>query len=328
MGETLPEPAPQQRSRRPPQDEVGAVSTRDEFDTSGGARDRAAFWQENQPGFRFTSAAPGSERFFEDVRLHRYTVEPHIHEVVQFPKWGGRDVLEAGCGIATDGSQFAQAGARYTGLDASEDALSLARRRFDLLGLDGVLTLGSITDLPFDDGQFDLVYSHGVIHHVPDTQRAINEFYRVLRPGGTVLIMVYHRKSFNYMFSILTLRRLLAGLLLIPGAPRVAARVTTELPVTVAGHRELLRQHGIRYLCDKQLFLSNNTDGPGNPLSKVYDDRTVRGMFDAFSDLETCVRYLNLRLYPLGNRIAATKIGRRLERRVGWHLYITGVKPG
>jgi ubiquinone/menaquinone biosynthesis C-methylase UbiE len=285
-----------------------------------------SFWTKYQPGFRFTDAPVGSGEFFEAVERHRYALEPHIPQVVRFPAWRGRDVLEAGCGIATDGAQFARAGSRYTGLDFSPTALDLARRRFELEGLQGAFVRGSVTDLPFPDASFDLVYSNGVIHHVPETARAVREFHRVLRPGGRALVMVYHRDSFNYRFTILVLRRSLAGLLGLPGAATAVARATGEHPEVLEGHRALLAEHGARYLRDRELFLSHNTDGPGNPLSKVYSRSDVRRLFGDFTRVETAVRFLNLRIYPGGDRVARSSVARRLERRWGWHLYASATR--
>ena len=97
----------------------------------------ADFWSRSQPGFRFSSGEPGTPKFFAEVERHRYTLEPHIPEVAQFGRWADRDVLEVGCGIGTDGARFAGSGARYTGVDQTETAISLARRRFDLKDLAG-----------------------------------------------------------------------------------------------------------------------------------------------------------------------------------------------
>ena len=141
------------------------------------------FWSEAQPGFRFSGSDRRSREFFAEVERHRYTLEPHIHKIVRFERWRDRDVLDAGCGIATDGLQFARAAGRYVGLDFSPVALELARRRFALEGQPGRFVEGSVLNLPFENKSFDLVYSHGVIHHVDDTQRAVDEFHRVLRPG-------------------------------------------------------------------------------------------------------------------------------------------------
>ena len=287
---------------------------------------REAFWTDYQPGFRFTNADAGTREFYESVERHRYALEPHIPEVVGFERWAGRDVLEAGCGIATDGLRFARAGARYTGLDGSPTAVELARRRFEMFGVDGRFEQGSVARLPFDDESFDLVFSHGVIHHTHETEAAVADFHRVLRPGGTALVMLYHRDSLNHHVTIMGVRRALAALLVVPGAAAAVARATGEDPAVLEGHRQLLREHGAGYLTDRQLFLSNNTDGPGNPLSKVYSRDDARRLFARFNDVQTAVRFLNLRAYPGGDRLARTRVAQALGRRAGWHLYVKATK--
>ncbi len=269
----------------------------------------------------------GTREFFSEVTAYRYELEPHIPSVVDFQSWSGSRVLEAGCGIGTDGARFAGAGAQYTGLDFSRSAPVLARRRFELERLKGQFVAGSATSLPFADETFDLVFSHGVIHHIPDTEAAIDEFHRVLKPGGTVLVMVYHRRSLNYYLSIMMVRRALAAILMIPSASALTSKLTREPPAVIAGHRALLQKHGFRYIRDRELFLSRNTDGPENPLSKVYSRREAMALFgNKFRVVSTDVRYLNLRLYPGGNRISRTRLAKYMERRFGWHLYIKGVK--
>jgi SAM-dependent methyltransferase len=285
------------------------------------------FWNELQPGFRFSSAEIGSPEFFAEVEEHRYRLEPHLPEIVKFDDWSANDVLEAGCGIGTDGVRFARAGARWVGVDLSANALALARQRFALEALSGDFVEASLLDLPFPDARFDLIYSHGVIHHIHETQRCVDEFRRVLRPGGTALVMVYHRNSFNYRFNIMIMRRGLAALLLIPGGIRAVARITREDPDLLRAHRSLLSLYGLHYLTDRGLFLSNNTDGPGNPLSKAFSREEATALFREFDDVSTDVRYLNLRIYPGGARLAQTAIGQRLERKVGWYLYVKAKKP-
>jgi ubiquinone/menaquinone biosynthesis C-methylase UbiE len=286
----------------------------------------ADFWTEYQPGFRFSKHTPGSPEFFAEVERHRYQLESHIPEMVKFQRWAGHDVLEVGCGIATDGIQFVRRGARYTGVDASSTALELARRRFAAENLSANLQRASATELPFSDECFDLVYSHGVIHHIDATKRAVQEFHRILRPGGAALVMVYHRNSLNYYFNIMLVRRLLAMPLLVPGMPRMVSRATGEDLRIVEGHRNLLRKHGWRYLTDRDLFLSNNTDGPGNPLSKVYTRKEAAALFARFDRVATQVRHLNLRLLPRGDRVARSVVGQLLADRFGWHLYVTAFK--
>ncbi len=138
--------------------------------------------------------------------------------------------------------------------------------------------------------------------------------------------MLYHRTSFNYYVNIMFLRRLLVPTLLLPGANELVARVTSESPALLEGHRNLLRTFGIRYLLDGGLFLSNNTDGPGNPLSRVFSKREAGELFRQFSRVQFAVRYLNLRLFPGGRQFEQTELGHRLARRFGWHLYIKAAK--
>lgn len=287
--------------------------------------DRRAFWSGYQPGFRFTSEPVGSAAFFRDVEAHRYRTEPAILEMADFGAWAGKDVLEGGCGIATDGARFARHGAHYHAVDLSPVAVSLARHRFEQEGLEGDIRQGSLTELPFEDASMDLVYSNGVIHHIPETQRVVDELRRVLRPGGRAVVMVYHRSSLNHWLNIMTIRRALVGAMLLPGGPRLAAAITGEDRALLAEYGTLLRRHGLRFLTDAQLFLNHNTDGPGNPLSKVLTSREATAMFRraGFREVSTTTRFLNLRVYPAGERLQATAWARRLERRWGWHLWIT-----
>jgi SAM-dependent methyltransferase len=286
--------------------------------------ERQSFWTSYQPGTRAAHEPVGTSAFFADVETRRYALEPDILEMADFPRWAGRDVLEAGCGIGTDAVQFVRAGARYRGIDFSPKALELARSRPELADVE--LVSGSTADLPFHDASFDLVYSNGVIHHVPETARAIAEFRRVLRPGGTAIVMIYHRSSLNFYFSIMLVRRALAGALLIPGADKAIARATGESIEVLQGHRSLLHEHGLSYLTQPELFLSRNTDGPGNPLSKVYTRAGIERAFSEFRHIETHVRFLNLRAYPRGEQLERLGGVRALGRRIGWHLWVIAQK--
>jgi SAM-dependent methyltransferase len=294
--------------------------------TGAGEQGRRDFWTGYQPGFRVSGQPVGSRAMYDEVERERYILEPDILELAAFESWRDRDVLEAGCGIATDGAQFARAGARYTGVDFSPTALRLARERFEEYGLAGRFEPAQLTELPFEGGSFDLVYSMGVVHHIPDAAAVVAEFHRVLRPGGRARVMLYHRDSFNYRFTILGLRRALVVMLLAPRGVELVARLTGEPREVLDGHRELLHEHGRRYLADRQLFLSNNTDGPGNPLSTVYSRAEAEHLFHAFSEVRTTVRFLHLRSYPGGRRISHTKLATMLGNRWGWHLWVDALR--
>jgi ubiquinone/menaquinone biosynthesis C-methylase UbiE len=125
----------------------------------------------------------------------RYELEPYIPGFAGFDSAKGRRVLEIGVGLGADHQRFAEKGAELWGIDLTERAVSHTRRRLGLFGLHSNLAVGDAESLDFPDGFFDIVYSWGVIHHSPDTPKAVAEIHRVLKPGRTARVMVYHRRS-------------------------------------------------------------------------------------------------------------------------------------
>jgi SAM-dependent methyltransferase len=107
-------------------------------------------------------------------------------------------VLEIGCGIGTDAEEFAKAGAEYVGIDLSEQSVALCRQRFDVLELEGEFHVKDASRSFVDLGQFDLVYSYGVIHHFPGIESIIANVQEVLVPGGEFRFMVYAKNSWKY----------------------------------------------------------------------------------------------------------------------------------
>ena len=105
----------------------------------------------------------------------------------------GRDVLEVGCGTGLVLERVARVARLAEGVDLSPGMLEHARQR----GLS--VREGDATALPFPDASFDVVYAFKVLAHVPDVDRAIAEMFRVVRPGGHVLIEVYNRHSLRFL---------------------------------------------------------------------------------------------------------------------------------
>jgi SAM-dependent methyltransferase len=289
------------------------------------------FWSEHQPDLNWlqdTDSEPAAPERFAAVRSSRYRVHPHLETVAGFADHGGERVVEVGCGLGLDGSRFVEGGAHYVGIDQSDVPVRTARRTFDLLGLNGGIVQGDATALPIASATVDFVYSFGVLHYIPDTARAVREIHRVLRPGGRCLVMLYHRSSLNYYFNILFLRRLGASLLALPGAVGLLAWLTGKSKESLAGHRALLRRHGLAYLTDRQLFVSHNTDSLGNPLSKIFSRRQARALVADFDQVETEVHFLNLEALPLLDRLLGPTAKEWLGRRLGWQLVVWATRPG
>jgi len=284
-----------------------------------------AFWQANPCGVKFADAAPGTRHFFELVEAHRYTKEWHIPTAAEFANAAGLKVLEVGCGLGTDGAQFAEAGADYTGIDLTDAAVELARKRFELFDLSGKFQTADAENLPFEDNTFDVVYSHGVLHHTPDTRQAIREIHRVLRPGGRAIVMLYHRDSYNYRVNINLLRRAGAHLLRTDRGLHLVHKVTGEPITSLRDHAELLKSEKDAYLKPDE-FLNQNTDGAGNPLARVYSKSDARRLFSDFSRVELKTYFLNKRWLPLLGRVLPRSIESRLASRWGWHLWIYATK--
>src|ERR1043166_1150605 len=199
------------------------------------------FWQQHPCGTKFSDAETGTREFFQRIEAHRYEKEWHIRTAANFAASRGLKVLEIGCGIGTDGAHFASAGADYTGIDLTEAAVELAQRRFALSGLAGKFRVSDAEQLDFPNESFDLVYSHGVLHHTPDIDAAVREIHRVLKPGGRAFVMLYHRGSYNYQIGIRVLRRAGAGLLRTESGIKVINLLTGEPVESLREHAASLR---------------------------------------------------------------------------------------
>jgi ubiquinone/menaquinone biosynthesis C-methylase UbiE len=166
------------------------------------------FWTRNVNAERLmgksvSQHARGEPEYFQALENQRYRSHRHLAPWIDAME-PGRTVLEIGCGIGMDSHRMARRGLRVTGIDLTEIAVETARSRFARDGLHGKFETGDAESLPFADGQFDYVYSFGVLHHVADTERAIGEVWRVLKPGGEARIMLYHRRSLNELMHRIT----------------------------------------------------------------------------------------------------------------------------
>lgn len=137
----------------------------------------------------------GTPASFARVERYRYDQQPWMHDTFGFEQYEGQRLLEIGVGLGTDHLQFARAGARTTGIDLTPRCVELTRLRLQQEGLQPNIHQMDAEQLAFADDSFDVVFSFGVLHHIPSPGRAFAEIRRVLRPGGVFIGGLYNRRS-------------------------------------------------------------------------------------------------------------------------------------
>ncbi len=103
------------------------------------------------------------------------------------------EILDVGCGTGTLGSMLAQCGIsdHVVGLDMTIKMCDLARQKAQHIGLGEKLNFlaGDSEHLPFNAGSFDIVTCSNSFHHYPAKPIVLEQFYRVLKPGGKLIIL-------------------------------------------------------------------------------------------------------------------------------------------
>jgi SAM-dependent methyltransferase len=187
-----------------------------------------------------------------------------------------------------------------------------------IFSLPGVALERDATSLEFPDHSFDVVYSFGVLQHIPRAGKAVAEIRRVLKPGGEVIAMVYNRSSINYLVEIMFLRRLGLRLLSVPGV--VAMLEWMGLPRDkLERHRELNRQRG--RMSDAE-WLSRNTNGPDYPHCRVYDAAEAAELFAGFRIETNAAYFFDHRHWGVLGRLLPKGLRTALGRRWGWHRIV------
>ena len=218
--------------------------------------------------------------------------------LIPYDELAGRDVLEIGCGTGVHARLLAEAGARLTAVDLTPTAVELTRRRLELHGLDADVREADAERLPFPDASFDFVWSWGVIHHSQSTDAVVREIARVLRPGGRLALMVYHRGSITYWVQYQLIRGVL-GL-----------RLLRESPEEVAN----------RY-SDGVIARHYTRAGLTRLLAPFFDgiETRVMGQIGEAVPLPTRLRRPVERLVPV-------ELRRAIVRRWGWFVFATATR--
>ncbi|MEO8152720.1 MAG: class I SAM-dependent methyltransferase [Rhizobacter sp.] len=246
------------------------------------------------------------EAFFNDYDKFRYRKEGHILHCLDGIEFESKQVLEIGLGQGADAEQMIRRGAIWSGLDLTPESVARVETRLALRQLPHQsVKQGSVLQIPHASHTFDIVVSHGVLHHVPDILVAQREICRVLKPDGELVVMLYAKWSLNYLVSIGLFRRL--GL--------IALYLSGRAPAGILGqHLANARAMGLWRYLRMENFIHRNTDGPLNPYAKVYDLRAVKNDFPDFKVTRSYKRFMHAPPLPVK--------WLPLERLLGWHVWV------
>ncbi len=155
------------------------------------------YWEEQVCGARYaTTFQVGTRQFFDSLDRYRYEQDYMLRDFAQFDRSRGKRILEVGLGTGADFVHWLRAGAEAHGRDLTEASIELVNKRLALDGLSADVRTGdaeNLSDIP--DNFVDLYYSWGCLHHTPNTVKAFDEAFRVLKPGGVLKVMIYHYPS-------------------------------------------------------------------------------------------------------------------------------------
>jgi 2-polyprenyl-3-methyl-5-hydroxy-6-metoxy-1,4-benzoquinol methylase len=262
----------------------------------------AEYWDRRPCNLRHSIQPVGSREYFDEVEKRKYFVESHIPRFAEFEKWRGKRVLEIGCGIGTDTVNFARHGAQVTSVDLSEKSIEIARQRMSVYGVRDQVRFyrGNAEELSsfVPVKPFDLIYSFGVIHHTPHPERVLEQLRQYARPGTTVKIMVYHRRSWKVLWILLGEGR--GKFWKLPELVAKNSEAQTGCPITYTYTRaegeKLLGRHGFRARAVE--------------VDHIFPYRIADYVNYRY------VKELYFRWMPAG-------MFRAMENRFGWHLCIT-----
>lgn len=281
-------------------------------------RASSRYWNAHPIATDRAGREPGTLESFEAIyALWRSTWDAEREWFMQACR--GQRILEVGCGIAIDGRVIVQHGGDYHGLDHSLRSLLLAQRNFEYAQLSHARRFvnADATRLPFPSEHFDLAMSIGVLMCVPSIADACRELMRVVRPGGSVRVMLYCRRSWHYVlvkyvvapliWLMLHLRPLEVLLRIAPDKYRHLYAVSRETGFDT--HRILAAS------ADTSFAGTDNSI----PVSGFFTEREIRDLFPGLEEYRFFKK--DLKYFPL------PFLRRWIEPRWGFFLTMTARKP-
>lgn len=149
------------------------------------------YWNKRPLGTLDIDFSPETKGFFLEHE-RRYADEIKFMEFSP-SELKGSLTLDAGCGVGFWVRKLAKEHVKVIGLDLSDESVKITKNSLEIFGLSAYILVGDVENLPFKSNVFDNVISFGVLHHTPNTEKGINEIYRVLKPGGKAFLSFYYK---------------------------------------------------------------------------------------------------------------------------------------
>lgn len=166
------------------------------------AQERNRLWWEKMPMTYVDWDSPDRAARMAEHFAHAERIllgaSPFLRERFDWKGLAGLDMLDLGCGSGVLSCVAARNGALVTAADLTEEAVRMAQANAACQGLDVNVVRTDAEKMGFGDNRFDYVLSWGVLHHSSNTEQALREVGRILKPGGRGLMMVYHKTSLFY----------------------------------------------------------------------------------------------------------------------------------
>jgi SAM-dependent methyltransferase len=172
--------------------------------TAAAKSDMKAYWDAHPIGVEGIKKPLGSVEFYNEYLAYYDEFYDYKWKTFEYDKYGGRKVLEIGCGLGIDSVKFAKSGAELTCIDLSDTSVHYTRQLLQQLKLSASVFQGDAENLKYPDESFDVVYAYGCLMLVQDEAKAFREVHRVLKPGGEALVVLYHRRSWYWLLVTLT----------------------------------------------------------------------------------------------------------------------------
>ena len=265
--------------------------------------DVSDYWNKHPLHSLEFSGDRNSKQYFDLIDQQRWS-ENELWAKATFydlPGDAGTKLLDAGCGVGVFTRFYAYRGFQVTALDLTEAAVQLTKKSLALNDLKAEVQQGSVENLPFDENFFDYIVSNGVIHHTPDTEKAIKEFHRVLKPGGKASVAIYHKNWLvRYPFWPITRSMVPRFLKPMPGREKILDVKSPDQFVKIY-------------------------DGNDTPIAKAYAKGDAHALFSSFTVLKMESHYFPVRFISGIKKVGLLHY--LLDRFCGCMLYALLEKP-